>query len=175
MLEGDTTSGGPTIISLASARDVARASARCLSGLRGQMRLLRWLTIGVFGVLVLLPPRNVLSALILAVGSVGIWWVTSTDGLTRYYVLVVRKTPSLTTPQTVTLDEGGLRFLDHESERRYAWHHWAAVHDLPEGLALELRGGWQADLLHVSAFTSPAQRAAWLAAIRHGIGARQAA
>jgi hypothetical protein len=171
MVEGEGIGGGWTITSLASARDVAWASARCLSGLRSQMRAVRWAAIPLLVVLGLLaPPSNAYSAIVLLVGVAVIWWMSSTDGLARYDLLLVRRTPSLTTAQTISLDPGGVRFLDHESDRRYAWHHWQAVHDLPEGIALELRGGWQADLLHVSAFTSPTQRADWLAAIRDGIG-----
>lgn len=133
------------------------------------MRIVRWVALGIFVLLDLIYPPNVGSLVVQLVGAAVIVWVTSTGGLGWLYGTTVRKTPSLTIPQTVTLGSGGLRFLDHESDRRYAWRHWRAVHDLPEGIALELRGGWQADLLHASAFTSPSKRSEWLAAIRQGI------
>jgi hypothetical protein len=171
MFEGDAGTGA-TITSLAPARDVARAWTRCLTLLRGSMRAARWVGLGSLVLLALLTPPNVVSLVVLLVGAAVIVWVTSTVGLTWQYLQTVRETPSLTIPQTVTLEPGGLRFLDHESDRRYAWQHWQAVHDLAEGLALELQGGWQADLLHASAFTSPEQRSEWLAAINAGIAGR---
>ena len=169
MSDGDVVGSGPTIISLAPASEVARAFARCLPGLRSQMRLLRWVSLGLFAALGVLSAGSFFSLLFLLAGAAIIVWLTSTDGLSRYYVTVVRKTPSLTIPQTVTLEPGGLRLLDHESDRRYAWYRWESVDDLPEGIALVLRGGWQADLLHVSAFMSPEHRAEWLTAIGQGI------
>ena len=175
MFQDDAACTAPTVISLAPIPDVARAFARCLPGLRSQARLLRWASLGIFAVLAVLPPNTFLSLVILAAGAACVVWLTSTDGLGRYYVTVVRKTPSLTIPQTVTSAPGGLRFLDHESDRRYAWQRWESVDDVPEGIALVLRGGWQADLLHVSAFTSPEHRAEWLAAIQHGIRTAQPA
>jgi hypothetical protein len=176
MSEGDVVGRSPMITSLAPPGDVARAFARCLPALRSQMRLLRWLSVGLLALLaIVFPPANPANLLVLVAGAALLVWLTSLDGVTRYYVLVVRKTPSLTIPQTVTSEPGGLHFLDHESDRRYAWHRWESVDDVPEGIALVLRGGWQADLLHVSAFTSPEHRAEWLAAIRRGISAVQPA
>ena len=175
MFQGDAAGTGPTIISLAPVPDVARAFARCLPGLRSQMRLLRWVSLGIFAILGVGSASSFVSLVFLLAGAACVVWLTSTDGLSRYYVTVVRKTPSLTIPQTVTLEPGGLRFLDHESDRQYAWRRWESVRDLSEGIALVLRGGWQADLLHVSAFTSPEHRADWLATIQHGISAAQPA
>jgi hypothetical protein len=169
MFQGDAAGTGPTIISLAPVPDVARAFARCLPGLRSQMRLLRWTSLGIFVVLGVLPPNSFFGLFTLLTGAALIVWLTSTDGLSRYYVTVVRKTPSLTIPQTVTSEPGGLRFLDHESDRWYAWRRWESVDDAPEGIVLVLRGGWQADLLHASAFATPADRTAWLVAAQHGI------
>ena len=175
MFQGDAAGTGPTIISLAPVPDVARAFARCSPGLRSQMRLLRWVSLGIFSILGVLSPGSFVSLVFLLAGAACIVWLTSTDGLSRYHVTVVRRTPSLTIPQTVTFEPGGLRFLDHESDRRYAWRRWESVQDLPEGIALVLRGGWQSDLLHVSAFTSSEHRAEWLVAIQDGISAAQPA
>ena len=101
-------------------------------------------------------------------------WASGRRARIKSALPMVRATPSLTQPVSLTIEGDGIRVQGPTEDSWSSWRHWESVTSTSNGVALVLRGGWGVQFIPTRAFAPDGQQADWTAFVSRCLGPQPA-